>query len=167
MTAENPEASLALLVDKLANMLVQREQRLAVAESCTGGWIGKTLTDKSGSTAWFDGGVIAYSNEIKQSLLDVSLHSLTEKGAVSETVALEMVNGALDRLNTDLAIAVTGIAGPQGGTEAKPVGLVWIAWARRDAIPFAREFHFTGDREQVRISTVKAALEGLLRILNN
>ena len=140
---------------------------LASAESCTGGWIAKTLTDLSGSSAWFEAGVVSYSNQAKMSLLGVRKETLERTGAVSEETALEMVSGALDRLNAGVAVAVTGIAGPTGGTPQKPVGTVWIAWQRCGGAARARLFHFPGDREAVRRQTVAAALEGVLETLTD
>jgi len=152
---------------RLAIVLQQRSLMLASAESCTGGWITKTLTDLSGSSAWFQAGVVSYSNEAKMSLLGVRKETLERRGAVSEETALEMVSGALSRLNAGVAVAVTGIAGPMGGTPEKPVGTVWISWQRRGAAARVQRFHFVGDREAVRRHTVAAALEGLLRMLTD
>jgi len=138
---------------------------LATAESCTGGWVAKALTDLPGSSAWFEAGVVSYSNEAKMALLGVRPGTLDRHGAVSRETALEMVSGALERLRAGVAVAVTGIAGPAGGTLEKPVGTVWIGWQRRDAAPYARLFHFEGDREAVRRQTVAEALEGVLLTL--
>jgi nicotinamide-nucleotide amidase len=146
-----------------------RRQRLMVvtAESCTGGWIAKCLTDIAGSSAWFAAGVVAYSYEAKEALLGVNPRTLEQFGAVSEEVAREMVAGALARMGGDVAVAVTGIAGPSGGTPDKPVGTVWIGWKRRGGYAQARVFHFEGDREAVRRQTVATALEGLRHILTD
>jgi nicotinamide-nucleotide amidase len=161
------DAQLKALVARVADVMQRRALMLASAESCTGGWIAKTLTDLSGSSAWFEAGVVSYSNQAKMSLLGVRRETLERTGAVSEETALEMVSGALDRLNAGVAVAVTGIAGPTGGTPQKPVGTVWIAWQRRSIAARARLFHFPGDRDAVRRQTVAAALEGVLETLTD
>ena len=149
----------------LAEMLRERRQMLATAESCTGGWIAKVLTDLPGSSVWFECGVVAYSYEAKEALLGVHPHTLERHGAVSQETAIEMVSGALARFGATVAVAVTGIAGPSGGTVDKPVGTVWIAWKRRGGYAQAKAFHFDGDREAVRRQTVARALEGIRKIL--
>lgn len=138
---------------------------LVTAESCTGGWIAKAMTDVAGSSEWFDCGMVAYSYEAKQALLGVRPDTLEEHGAVSRETAVEMVSGALAHSGATLAVAVTGIAGPGGGTPGKPVGTVWIAWKRRAGYTHAELFHFEGDRDTVRRKTVKAALQGLEPLL--
>lgn len=138
---------------------------LVTAESCTGGWIAKVLTDLPGSSAWFDAGVVTYSYGAKEALLGVQPGTLENAGAVSEETALEMVSGALARFGAGVAVAVTGIAGPSGGTPDKPVGTVWIGWKRRGGYAHARMFQFPGGREAVRRQTVAAALEGLRKTL--
>lgn len=135
--------------------------RLVTAESCTGGWIAKTLTDIAGSSEWFAGGVVSYSNALKHRLLGVSWAQIERHGAVSEATARAMAEGALAHLGGDLAVAVTGIAGPGGGSTEKPVGTVWLAWARRNGTTHAEHRLFAGDREAVRRATVAAALLGL------
>ncbi|HVF36285.1 MAG TPA: CinA family protein [Candidatus Saccharimonadia bacterium] len=152
---------------EIGEILRTHGQSLATAESCTGGWIGKTLTDVAGSSAWFDCGITAYSYEAKETLLGVRPGTLIEHGAVSEPTVLEMVSGALTHSGASVAVAVTGIAGPGGGTTDKPVGTVWIAWKRRGGYPSMERFHFDGDREAVRRHTVLAALAGLKRILTS
>ncbi len=137
---------------------------LATAESCTGGWIAKMVTDIPGCSAWFDCGLAAYSYEAKQALLGVRPETLTEHGAVSRETVLEMVSGALVTSGASIAVAVTGIAGPSGGTTEKPLGTVWIGWKRRGGYPMAQLFHFDGDRDSVRRQTVAAALQGLLKL---
>ena len=134
---------------------------LATAESCTGGWIAKAVTDVAGSSAWFDCGMAAYSYEAKQALLGVRPQTLETHGAVSRETVVEMVSGALVHSGATLAVAVTGIAGPGGGSEDKPVGTVWIAWKRRGGYAKAEVFHFDGDRDAVRRQTVASALAGL------
>jgi nicotinamide-nucleotide amidase len=157
------EALHALAVDVGAR-LKARGQTLATAESCTGGWIAKMITDIPGCSAWFDCGIAAYSYEAKQALLGVRPETLTEHGAVSRETVLEMVSGALVTSGASIAVAVTGIAGPSGGLPGKPVGSVWIGWKRRGGYPDARMFHFDGDREHVRRQTVAAALRGLVAL---
>ena len=134
---------------------------LACAESCTGGWIAKVLTDRAGSSDWFERGFVTYSNLAKQEMLGVSPATLARHGAVSREVALEMARGALARSAAHYAVAVTGIAGPRGGTQDKPVGTVWIAWAG-DGFAEAVCENFAGDREAVRLATVRSALAGLV-----
>jgi nicotinamide-nucleotide amidase len=138
--------------------------RLATAESCTGGWIGKVLTDVAGSSRWFDGGIVAYSNGAKQALLDVPVGVLAAHGAVSEEAVRAMAEGARRRFGADLAVAVSGVAGPGGGTAAKPVGTVHFAWATASATTAARRV-FAGDRESVRRQTVALALERLIEVV--
>lgn len=140
---------------------------LVTAESCTGGWIAKTITDIPGCSAWFEAGLVAYSYEAKQALLGVRPETLLRHGAVSEEAVLEMVSGALIHSGAGTAVAVTGIAGPGGGTAEKPVGTVWIAWKRRGGYPAMRRFLFAGDREAVRRRTVAAALQGLRDLLTS
>lgn len=139
--------------------------RLAIAESCTGGWASKVVTDIPGSSAWFDRGFVTYSNEAKQEMLDVSATALAEHGAVSEPVALEMARGALERSRAGVAVAITGIAGPDGGTEDKPVGTVCFAWAFEGRAPLTQRVQFAGNREEVRHQSVRLALERLLELL--
>lgn len=161
------DAELEALAKRIATVTQQHALMLASAESCTGGWIAKTLTDLPGSSAWFEAGVVSYSNGAKMSLLGVRKQTLERRGAVSEETALEMASGALNRLNADVAVAVTGIAGPTGGTPEKPVGTVWIGWQRRGGAAHAQGFLFGGDRDAVRRQTVAAALEGVLAMLTN
>jgi nicotinamide-nucleotide amidase len=159
------DENLHALAQTLAEALAQRREMLVSAESCTGGWIAKVLTDLPGSSAWFECGVVAYSYEAKEALLGVNPHTLEQHGAVSEETAVEMVSGALARFGATIAVAVTGIAGPSGGTDDKPVGTVWIAWKRRGGYAHAEVFRFEGDREAVRRRTVARALEGIRKIL--
>lgn len=139
---------------------------LAAAESCTGGWISKAVTDIAGSSQWFLEGFVTYSNEAKHERLGVSNATLSKHGAVSEATARAMATGALRRARADVAVAVTGIAGPGGGVPGKPVGTVWLAWARRRGRGVqvtAQLRHFRGDRDSVRRKTVHVALLGLMR----
>lgn len=159
------DAQLLELARTAAAAVLHKRLMLVTAESCTGGWIAKALTDLPGSSAWFHAGVVTYSYEAKEALLGVNPHTLEHAGAVSEETALEMVSGALARLGAGVAVAVTGIAGPTGGTTDKPVGTVWISWKRRGGYAQAQVFQFSGDREAVRRQTVAAALNGLCQIL--
>lgn len=159
------DRDLLALAQDVAAAVLRRRLMLVTAESCSGGWIAKTLTDIPGSSAWFDAGVVTYSYEAKQALLGVDPRTLERTGAVSEETALEMVSGALARFGAGVAVAVTGIAGPSGGTPDKPVGSVWIAWKCRGGYAHARLFHFDGDREAVRRQTVAAALAGVRQTL--
>ena len=152
------------LATELGAALRAQHLMLATAESCTGGWIAKTVTDIPGCSGWFDCGIAAYSYEAKQALLGVRPETLTLHGAVSRETVLEMVSGALVTSGASIAVAVTGIAGPGGGTSDKPVGTVWIGWKRRGGYPKAELFHFDGDRDSVRRQTVVASLRGLLAL---
>jgi len=149
------------LAQRVGNALKAQHLMLVTAESCTGGWIAKTATDLAGSSDWFDSGIVAYSYEAKQAFLGVRPHTLETHGAVSRETVIEMVSGALVHSGASIAVAVTGIAGPSGGTSDKPVGTVWLAWKRRGGYPAAKSFHFDGDRDSVRRQTVEAALKGL------
>ncbi len=154
-----------VLVDRLATELLRRSARVTTAESCTGGWIAKTLTDLQGSSAWFEYGFVSYGNNAKQTILAVPEATLEAHGAVSQATAEAMVAGALAAAAADYGIAVTGIAGPEGGTSEKPVGTVWIAWAGPNGSVASKCFHFEGDRDMVRRQAVSAALEGMLKYL--
>ncbi len=159
------DAALGRHAEQVAETLRASGEMLATAESCTGGWIAKLVTDIAGSSAWFRGGAVTYSNDLKQALLGVTAGTLEHHGAVSRECALEMVAGALARLDATVAVAVTGVAGPSGGTPDKPVGTVWIAWQRRGGRALVEVFHFDGDRDAVRRQTVARALEGVQEIL--
>jgi competence/damage-inducible protein CinA C-terminal domain len=159
------DAELHQLASEVAADVQRCRLMLVTAESCTGGWIAKTLTDLPGSSGWFDTGVVTYSYEAKEALLGVNPRTLERTGAVSEETVLEMVSGALARFGAGVAVAVTGIAGPSGGTPDKPVGTVWVGWKRRGGYAQARLFHFPGDREAIRRQTVAAALAGLRELL--
>jgi nicotinamide-nucleotide amidase len=155
------DPDLEALATRVARVLLASGRQLVTAESCTGGWIAKACTDLPGSSRWFRGGVVAYSNELKAALLGVRPETLASEGAVSEAVVREMAVGALERLGGDVAVAVSGIAGPDGGSPDKPVGTVWLAFAVRhpggDRVG-AVEARFGGDREQVRRMAVHRAL---------
>lgn len=176
------ERALSALATAVAESLRLRARRLATAESCTGGWVSQSLTAIAGSSAWFDRGFVTYSNAAKIDMLGVSERSLAEHGAVSEPVALEMACGALQRSRADIALSITGIAGPAGGSAQKPVGTVCFGWAWK-ALPetamvnhlqastpaihsLVLTLHLSGDRAQVRRQAVLESLSGLLRCLN-
>lgn len=154
------------LARKAGTVLEQQGLCLTTAESCTGGWMAKVITDVPGSSRWFERGVIVYSNAAKMELLGVSRHTLETYGAVSREVAAELARGAVTRAAAEISLAVTGIAGPDGGTPAKPVGLVWLAWYRESAAPpVTHERHFQGGRESIRRQAVAAGLQGLIEFL--
>jgi nicotinamide-nucleotide amidase len=161
------DAQLAALGASVGELLLARGLSVVTAESCTGGWIAKVLTDIPGSSNWFECGVVAYSYEAKEALLGVQPQTLERTGAVSQETVVEMVSGAMARYGASVAVAVTGVAGPSGGTSDKPVGTVWIGWKRRGGYAHAEVFHFGGDREAVRRQTVAAALNGVRRILTS
>ena len=158
------------LVTRLADALRARGQMIATAESCTGGLIAGACTELAGSSDWFERGFVSYSNAAKTELLGVPAALIDAHGAVSEPVARAMAAGVLQRSHAQRAVAVTGVAGPGGGTAAKPVGLVWLAWSERgtdggaDAVITTRAVaqHFAGDRAAVRRATIACALRGLL-----
>ena len=147
-------------VSTVAELLVQGGLHLVVAESCTGGMLAARLTDAAGASRYFTGGFVTYSDEAKQALLNVPQRTLEEFGAVSEAVCMAMADGARDATGADVAVAITGVAGPGGGSEQKPVGTVWIAVAGTDGST-ARRFRFHGDRSTVRRQSVDQALEML------
>lgn len=155
----------ARIIAELAARLLAGARRLVTAESCTGGWIAKACTDLPGSSRWFLGGAVTYSDDLKVALLGVQRGTLAEHGAVSEAVVREMARGALERLGGEEAVAVSGVAGPDGGTPEKPVGTVWFGWARRTRggieVRAASEC-FPGDRDAVRRAAVGRALTGLM-----
>ncbi|KAF1006822.1 MAG: Nicotinamide-nucleotide amidohydrolase PncC [Luteibacter sp.] len=159
------DSELMSLAEEVARAALEHRVMVATAESCTGGWIAKSLTDLAGSSAWFEAGVVTYSYSAKESLLGVNPRTLERTGAVSEETVLEMVSGAVARYGAGVAVAVTGIAGPSGGTTDKPVGTVWIGWKRRGGYAHATLHHFAGDREAVRRQTVAAALAGMVEEL--
>jgi nicotinamide-nucleotide amidase len=152
------DEALAALAAQAGRALLSSRLRLVAAESCTGGWIAKCLTDTAGSSQWFERGYVTYSNLAKEQSLGVGKGALEEHGAVSAVVAEQMARGALQRSDADIAIAVTGIAGPDGGSAEKPVGLVWFALVERSMPVHLLEQHFTGDREGIRRAAVATAL---------
>tara|TARA_R110002073_G_scaffold283878_1_gene448174 strand:- start:64 stop:564 length:501 start_codon:yes stop_codon:yes gene_type:complete len=164
---DTPASSTFDLVQQLADRLLAKKLIISTAESCTGGGIAHALTELAGSSAWFDSGFVTYSNEAKQRLLNVPaiLFDSEGPGAVSEATVLAMTMGAIANSRANLSVAVSGIAGPDGGTQEKPVGTVWIAWQWEDKC-LARCFQFSGDRAAVREATVRAALEGCLLLID-
>lgn len=147
--------------------LLDAERRLVTAESCTGGWVAKLLTDIAGSSAWYDGGVVVYSNVLKQSLLGVRPSTLASHGAVSEATAREMAVGALETLGGHISLSVTGIAGPAGAQPGKPVGTVWFGWAWKEGNEIETRVAmetFSGDREAIRRQSVARALRELSQL---
>ncbi len=150
---------------KIGQTLKQQGWTLATAESCTGGWVAQAVTSVSGSSQWFDRGFITYTDLSKQELLGVSADVLSWHGAVSEQTARVMAEGALGRSHAQVALAITGIAGPTGGTTLKPVGTVWFAWAATNKSTVSSLRIFTGDRQAVRGQAVIVALEGLLQFV--
>lgn len=159
------DAQLTALARTLGQACRRRGVTLATAESCTGGGVAEAITRISGSSAWFDRGFVTYTNAAKEALLGVRAATLGQHGAVSEEVAAEMAAGALVRSDARASVAVTGIAGPTGGTASKPVGLVWFAWAHRGGVVQCRRFVFAGDRAAVRAQSVAVALQGLIDLL--
>ncbi|SFJ98329.1 nicotinamide-nucleotide amidase [Methylophaga sulfidovorans] len=157
------DASLQTKIIQVAETLNKNHLMLATAESCTGGWVAKCCTDIAGSSSWFERGFVTYSNQAKQDQLGVQSASLQQYGAVSQTVAEEMALGALKHSRADISVALTGIAGPGGGTESKPVGTVWIGWARQPNKVISQLFQFEGDRESIRRQAVLKALSGIIK----
>jgi nicotinamide-nucleotide amidase len=152
------------LSNQLGLALKAQGQMLALAESCTGGMAAQYITAIAGSSAWFDASFVTYSNQAKTRMLAVSLETIAQHGAVSEQTALEMALGALAHSQADVAAAITGIAGPDGGSAEKPVGTVCFAWANQHGIQDSATYHFSGDREMVRKESVKTVFEGLLSL---
>ncbi|MGI9273088.1 MAG: CinA family protein [Woeseiaceae bacterium] len=152
------------LAQALVDELAAGRKVVATAESCTGGWVAKAITDIPGSSDVFHYGLVSYSNGAKESLLGVTIETLEEHGAVSEAVVVEMAEGAINLSGADIAVAVSGVAGPSGGSETKPVGMVWFAWAVRDGSKVRSTTNceqFDGDRDLVRELTVVHALQGV------
>jgi len=144
--------------------LKSRGWMLALAESCTGGGVAEAITAISGSSGWFERGFVTYSNQSKVEMLGVSPQTLGVHGAVSEATVLEMACGAVARSHAQVAAAISGIAGPDGGTAEKPVGTVWLAWRLASGYEISRLCHFSGDRREIRRQAVESALQGLLEL---
>lgn len=158
------EAELEALAQSLGQVLQRHSLRLATAESCTGGWIAQCVTAVPGSSAWFDRGFVTYSNTAKSEMLGVAPELIERHGAVSEPVVLAMAAGALGRSRAEVAVAVSGVAGPTGGSPAKPVGTVWFAWQRAGRGAVTRRCLLAGDRRAVRGQAVAIAVQGLLAV---
>jgi nicotinamide-nucleotide amidase len=153
--------SVSAIIQSIAAHLLRRGERVATAESCTGGLVAKLMTDLAGSSAWFERGVVSYSNDAKHDLLGVPRSIFDTDGAVSRSCVLAMAEGLLRHSPADWAVAITGIAGPGGGTPGKPVGTVWMAWARRGTPAEAATAVFPGDRDAVRQQTAERVLRRL------
>lgn len=151
------------LVKQVASHLTQQQKMLVTAESCTGGLIGGYCTKLAGSSNWFYGGVISYANEAKRDILQVSETTLNTEGAVSEATVQQMCAGAL-RLGGDIAVAVSGVAGPGGGSVTKPVGCVYIGWQHKGDAAIVKRYQFEGTRRAIRLATVARALEGVIEL---
>ena len=159
------DSEISAVVAAVAQRLQSRAWTLVTAESCTGGWIAKCCTDLAGSSAWFSGGFVSYSNEAKIEMLGVSVESLESQGAVSERVVAGMAQGARKRSGAEVSLAVTGVAGPGGGSQEKPIGTVWFGWSVAGQDCTTQIVNFAGDRDRVRRQTVFHALKGLLAVL--
>lgn len=158
--------SLHSLAARVGARLIARAQKLAIAESCTGGWISKCVTDVPGSSEWFDCGFVTYSNEAKVRLLGVQRALLERHGAVSHETVRQMTAGALANSQADVSVAVSGIAGPSGATPGKPLGTVFLAWQIKGQPSHSELHQLTGDRNAVREQTVRIALEGILSLVD-
>ncbi|OGS77019.1 MAG: damage-inducible protein CinA [Gallionellales bacterium GWA2_55_18] len=154
-----------ILAAQVGGALKSHGLMLATAESCTGGGVAQAITDVAGSSAWFERGFITYSNLAKQQMLGVSEAALIQHGAVSEAVVREMVAGALANSAAQVALAVSGIAGPDGGTPDKPVGTVWFAWGLKHGAAHAQRHQINGNRAEVRAQSVHIALQGVIDLL--
>ena len=161
------EKSIQTLAERLGDLLLSRSATVTCAESCTGGGVAAAITDIPGSSSWFRLGLVTYANSAKQQVLGVSSQTLSEEGAVSEAVVEQMARGALGLAEADIAVAVSGIAGPGGGTAEKPVGTVWFCWARADGECVSRCLQFDGERRAVRRAAVLQALTGLINLIDN
>ncbi|MFO1264020.1 MAG: CinA family protein [Rhodoferax sp.] len=160
----NSEHTIEHVRGLLADLLLQRGWKLVTAESCTGGLIAATCTDLAGSSEWFERGFVTYSNAAKTELLGVDAALIAGHGAVSEPVVRAMAQGALAHSHAQIAVAVTGIAGPGGGSADKPVGTVWLGWATAAGVTTTLR-HFAGDRAAVREATARHALQQLVHLL--
>ena len=157
------QGSLERLAAKVGALLLANGQRLTTAESCTGGWVAQCLTAVAGSSDWFERGFVTYSNDAKTEMLGVPVATLLAHGAVSEATAAAMAQGALQHSHADWALAITGVAGPSGGSPEKPVGTVCFGWAGPDDRVDTQTLHFAGDRHAVRAQSVAHALTGVLQ----
>ena len=157
--------TLTTLANLVGAKLRAKGLMLTTAESCTGGWVAQAVTAVGGSSEWFERGFVTYSDAAKQEMLGVSARTLSAHGAVSEQTAREMAAGALAQSHAQVAVAITGIAGPTGGSPEKPLGMVCLAWAAKDGVLKVETRHFKGNRESVRRQSVIAALQGVLNLL--
>ena len=155
-----------ILAAQVGGLLKAHGLMLATAESCTGGGVAQAVTEIAGSSAWFERGFVTYSNDAKREMLGVSADTLMQYGAVSEAVVREMVAGALHHSHAHVALAVSGIAGPNGGTPEKPVGTIWFAWGVKDRTCVAHLHHLAGNRSEIRAQSVRIALQGVVDLLN-
>jgi nicotinamide-nucleotide amidase len=160
------EQKISELAQQLGDCLKDKGMTLAIAESCTGGWVAKAITDLPGSSDWFEGSIVSYSNQLKQNLLDVPGEIIDVFGAVSSETVKAMTEGLFERTPAEVAISVSGIAGPGGGSGEKPVGTVWLCWGKRGETSIAQEFCFKGDREAVRLQSVEKTLHSVLDFLS-
>jgi nicotinamide-nucleotide amidase len=165
MRVDLTDSGLYALAEQVGAALKSRALMLVTAESCTGGWVGEAVTMVPGSSDWYERGFITYTYISKREMLGVKVETLEQHGAVSEQTVKEMVTGALAASHAQVAVAVSGTAGPAGGTPEKPVGTVCLAWALRNGEPVAETRHFAGDREAVRRQSVERALAGVLELL--
>ena len=163
----NMNAEITTWARRLGELLQQRNWMATTAESCTGGGVAYAITEIAGSSLWFDRSVVTYTNQAKEALLGVSSQLLQSHGAVSQAVVEAMACGALQRADAQLSVAISGIAGPGGGSEEKPVGLVWFAWATAGEVPTlkSQSFLFSGDRHSVREQAILAALQGMCKLI--
>lgn len=159
LTLEQKRKMISTLAQSLGELLQGSHTMVATAESCTGGWVSEAITEVPGCSEWFDRGFVTYSNQAKKDMLGVKASSLERYGAVSEKVVCEMAKGALKHSKASYALAISGVAGPSGGTDDKPVGTVWFAWASRQGVECAHMF-FEGERQDIRASAVLFALQG-------
>ncbi|MEM7026833.1 MAG: CinA family protein [Pseudomonadota bacterium] len=153
-------------IDVLEKGLISQSLKLVTAESCTGGGLAELLTQRAGASAWFERGFVTYSNEAKQELLNVQHDTLLQYGAVSEATAAEMVRGAVDNSHAQLGVSITGIAGPDGGSEEKPVGTVCLGWGDISGEVKTTRVVFSGDRNQIRLQACQIAIQGLIESIN-
>lgn len=163
------DEKLTIIVNKIATSLIKANKKLTVAESCTGGWVAKVLTDLVGSSDWFERGFVTYSNQAKNEMLGVKKSTLENHGAVSQETVAEMAEGALKNSHADFSLSISGIAGPGGGSKEKPVGLVWFSWAVKEnnspRVLVTEQRVFDGERESVRYQSVEFVLTELINIL--
>lgn len=156
--------SLSPLANKIGEVLTRHGHKLATAESCTGGWVAQTITERSGSSNWFERGFVTYSNESKEEMLGVNRATIEVYGSVSRECVIQMVQGAINKSHAQCAVAITGIAGPGGGSSEKPVGTIWFGWLLVGNDYRTLRCQFAGDREAVRRQAVEQALRGILDV---